>query len=353
MKHLKLNVNNNIPVNIQADLVDIGYELTDNGFSVRYQWCGTNINNRWDKYPHIIINKWEEIGDHRGYATINNSEISDYIDRIREYLDSKGYNIIISNPLKYIYTIDIISRDIYGNVFEMKLEDSCIPKNIQIDLEDICLELEDEGFKVRFYLDHIEDGIRSIYISIYKWHGGKYIYFTYPQISECVNRIEDYLDSKGYSIAVDNVISFKNSIYKTKIYIKENTINEMKHLKKFNESNDIENIEDICLELKDLGLFIKIIDPNGYPPYSSIYIETPMPRTSDSRLFYWNDLEDCVLRLRDYLNDRYIGIYYSYYRYRNKESNDWVISSWHPFDDSKEDSTLRFMPISEIQIRFK
>jgi len=79
----------------------------------------------------------------------------------------------------------------------------------------------------------------------------------------------------------------------------------MKHLKKFNESvGDIsfEDIKDICLELEDLGMKVSIIRTGYENNIVEYYIEFS---TEIDQGIYWNDIKDCLLRLKDYLGKHY------------------------------------------------
>ena len=75
----------------------------------------------------------------------------------------------------------------------------------------------------------------------------------------------------------------------------------MKYLKKFNESISKPSrqiIEDICLELKDIGLDYEI----WYD--TDIHIE----KLGINNKFKWEEVKDCVLRLKDYIGDYLIRI---------------------------------------------
>jgi len=85
----------------------------------------------------------------------------------------------------------------------------------------------------------------------------------------------------------------------------------MKHLKKFNESKDIDVIKDICLELKDDG-FIANVNINN----SHIFISG---RDIDGTIL-WDDVKDTVSRLLDYLGDNMTEIIYCDDKYVNRYS---------------------------------
>jgi len=92
----------------------------------------------------------------------------------------------------------------------------------------------------------------------------------------------------------------------------------MKYLRKFNESIR-EDIEDILLELKDIGFTIDII-PKQYKAYSTgtIFIEKSENENYTYRddgynrlEFKWEEIKDCVLRLKDYLGKNFISFEYT------------------------------------------
>ena len=98
----------------------------------------------------------------------------------------------------------------------------------------------------------------------------------------------------------------------------------MKHLEKFNWfkknrkskiSQDI--IDDICLELKDIGIMVtKVI----YDGRGAIMIR----RESGNVPMEWDEIKDTCLRLKDYLGKNYIDFsyYYSYKRTFRVELNE-------------------------------
>ena len=73
-------------------------------------------------------------------------------------------------------------------------------------------------------------------------------------------------------------------------------IRNMKHLKKFNESTNWNDIKDICIELEDIGMTVEI-DDYGV----EIFAEDKI---------IWEDVKDCLLRLKDYLGEDYLFFEY-------------------------------------------
>ena len=89
-------------------------------------------------------------------------------------------------------------------------------------------------------------------------------------------------------------------------------MNKMKYLKKYNESvisKDV--IKDICLELEDLGMRVQLyacseklsINPEDYDCISIHCYINKYP-------IEWENIKDTVLRLKNYLGDKFISFYY-------------------------------------------
>ena len=81
----------------------------------------------------------------------------------------------------------------------------------------------------------------------------------------------------------------------------------MKYLRKFNESVDInviKDIEDICLELNDVGeIYAKVNKlKNG-----STYVYFDLKDHLDYDGFSFEDISEYVLRIKDFLGDNYKG----------------------------------------------
>ena len=78
----------------------------------------------------------------------------------------------------------------------------------------------------------------------------------------------------------------------------------MKYLRKFNESIISENLEDICLELEDIGYSISINEIGG-SDYYYLLCSTPIRKPAK-----WNTIKDYALRMKDYLGDKFIQFEY-------------------------------------------
>lgn len=71
---------------------------------------------------------------------------------------------------------------------------------IKSTLKDLCLDLTDEGFKIKFYIKPNTASALSNYMYIYKENFGKY--FTFSEVIDVVLNIKDYLDDKYVSCGV-------------------------------------------------------------------------------------------------------------------------------------------------------
>ena len=82
-----------IPSNIMQDIVNISYELKDEGYDVSFQWWPPYERHspHWskNKYPRITITKFNS----KGPQLFNQIDIIDFIERVREYLGDNGFNI--------------------------------------------------------------------------------------------------------------------------------------------------------------------------------------------------------------------------------------------------------------------
>ena len=83
----------------------------------------------------------------------------------------------------------------YLKIFENFSEDE-----IKSTLKDLCLDLTDEGFKIKFYIKPNTASALSNYMYIYKENFGKY--FTFSEVIDVVLNIKDYLDDKYVSCGV-------------------------------------------------------------------------------------------------------------------------------------------------------
>ena len=83
----------------------------------------------------------------------------------------------------------------YLKIFENFSEDE-----IKSTLKDLCLDLTDEGFKIKFYIKPNTASALSNYMYICKENFGKY--FTFSEVIDVVLNIKDYLGDKWVSCGV-------------------------------------------------------------------------------------------------------------------------------------------------------
>ena len=120
----------------------------------------------------------------------------------------------------------------------------------------------------------------------------------------------------------------------------------MRHLRKYNELIDIseQEIEDICLELKDLGYTINIEKHEDFTKIICSKLKdmgaNVFPEFIDVN---WNEVKDCFLRLQDYVGYRYIGFYYKtreFHNFGDKRTNTQYI----PLnEDTKIDASIKLV----------
>ena len=91
----------------------------------------------------------------------------------------------------------------------------------------------------------------------------------------------------------------------------------MKYLKKFNEANNEEDIDDILLEIEDMGATIKHRIDRQYPNihFINIFLHKEVEKEpidsndlniwEEVKCLDWEDIKDCLLRLKDYLGKNF------------------------------------------------
>jgi hypothetical protein len=229
------------------DIHDMSYELRDEGYTISYQWWPPYEKDsrmyRNNKYPSINIAKKSQ-ADEYDYSTdlgvtwllrtdIGNLEkiyyghIKDFCDRIKSYLDEKGYNAVIKwrkeNSNEYYnledslanwgpfkdypmansiqFKIEMISRRVYGNVNESV-------ESTEQDLKDILLELKDMGYRITAPLTSTgEPGNVKAIIVRDVMRPSDWIELPWSELKEYALRIKDYLGDKYLSFMWRKVIS--------------------------------------------------------------------------------------------------------------------------------------------------
>jgi len=93
----------------------------------------------------------------------------------------------------------------------------------------------------------------------------------------------------------------------------------MKYLRKFNEAvspeltpKEMQDIEDILLEVKDIRMFIHFSENSIYKNWLNQIPYNFISCTDISSLsIKWKDIKDCVLRVKDYLGNKYVSFSYT------------------------------------------
>ncbi len=177
------------------------------------------------------------------------------------------------------------------------------------DIKDICIDLEDNYFKIEF-----SEGPINSYVTIHKPNSKNgFQDFTYEEISETLKRIKDYLGDRW----IDDNLSASSSPFgqtgdddDTKIVIVEVEYTS-DNMRSFLESNIHikEEVDDILLELYDKGFDFKndilIDDPDYDMPDKEIY-RISISKMRDGKLTNYNysEVEEVVNRLVRYLGKR-------------------------------------------------
>ena len=204
------------------DIKDICLELQDAGFSVGFYA---------DPRTRLIIRKFIGGVITHSYDALEYkyAEVKEVVERLKDYLGDKFVSIEVlaiktytgpshwvniesqyfqknySNPSNAkISSVEVVWDSTYKIPFDLdeykKQRGVFESANNVEDLKDICLELQDEGFTVRF---NPYDGYNEIRI-IHRRHGNNVAHdpFNYNQVSEVVKRLEDYLGDKIKGIEI-------------------------------------------------------------------------------------------------------------------------------------------------------
>ena len=225
-----------IPKDIQMDIHDMSYELRDEGYQVSYQWWPPyepgNRLYKDNKYPSISITKQIH---NQSYELPNTKEkiyyghIKDFCERIKSYLDEKGYNVIIKwrkeNSNEYYDLEDSLAN--WGPFkdypmatsihFSIEMIDRKIHVNESIesteqDLKDILLELKDMGYRI-IYEDDVkgavtgEPGNVKAIVVRDVMRPSEWVELPWSELKEYALRIKDYLGDKYLSFMWRKVIS--------------------------------------------------------------------------------------------------------------------------------------------------
>jgi len=194
--------------------------------------------------------------------------------------------------------------------------------NIISDIEDICLDLSDNGFIINTGYQVGENGSKNSYLFIYKAKGR----FKFDDVSETLKRVKEYLgdmwisekfisrdDLHGFikKIDVDTnidivevIFQLPNTNWNIKQFNEMGYFNWSKHLNKKPELPDevIQTIRDICLELNDMGfrVFTNQLGFNKLGKREGIYPNITIFRNGNG--FMFSEIEEVVNRLTDYMD---------------------------------------------------
>jgi hypothetical protein len=248
-----------IPHDIQMDIHDMSYELRDEGYTVSYQWWPpyeqSNKSYKDNKYPSINITK-RDPNNEFAWEKISYAWIKDFCERVSSYLDDKDYNTVVKfrkvNTNDYYdinksypnqepfsdhhmatsihFRIEMISRDVYGDVNESV-------ESTEQDLKDILLELKDMGYRI-IYEDDVklrgspgEPGNVKAIIVRDVMRPSDWIELPWSELKEYALRIKDYLGDKYLSfmwrkVISDNPGTLGDNPYKTIELNEETEIND-------------------------------------------------------------------------------------------------------------------------------
>jgi hypothetical protein len=234
-----------IPKDIQKDIIDLSWELKDEGFKIIYQWFKPPIIDSSNSYPYISIVKFN--------SKVKYKEISYFCERISNYLKSKGYktNIqyMVSDRRNLTHFVNLDSDYVESEYYKIQIIEDSINEskpfgevdrgnrfkryNLISDVtnivNDIFMELRDDGYDVyvtrNVSVDSLEVKINYKNISI--------------DTIQYIKRLYDYIDSKKVFKEPEIWVSYIDNIS----IIKANPLN---------------NIDEI-IRLFDQGLTIKVI----------------------------------------------------------------------------------------------
>jgi len=221
-----------IPKDIQQDIIDLSWELKDEGFKIGYQWwkpISAHDSFRLDSYPYISVAKF-------GYI-VKYKEISDFCERISNYLKSRGYKTNIQcmvsdrRNLTHFVNLESDDTDVESEYYKIQIIEDSINEsvstgaesykhrirytyiaNILQNVKDIFLELSDDGYLIDSQAISRNMSADSIQVHI-----------NYMKISkdalEYIHRLSEYMGSKRVFKEPEIFVSYrdnKNYIIKVK-----------------------------------------------------------------------------------------------------------------------------------------
>src|ERR1035437_8934779 len=237
MKHIKLFESFGIPYNIYSkesesfndtisDIKDICLDLQDSGLSITvkgfdryfndggktseriYQIPPTNRINGARVYGKNVISV--DIVNNNEPGTMVYSDMKETFDRLIYFMTEKKYSyvyvgsygsIISDRDMSIIKDSDdkceMFKLIFYQPETKIKKESKLFESESFEDIKDICLELEDEGFRVKMS-DYGLGISKIVFNGTYKV--GK---FKYSDIEEVIERIKSYLGDNFSNIAIN------------------------------------------------------------------------------------------------------------------------------------------------------
>lgn len=195
-----------IPEDIKSNLLDICLELNDTGnFQIFYSHFEAPEAYRYPSKDSILIQSPSKY--------FRYEDIEEEIERIRDYLITEGYYIIIrfngensSSYSKFQLPTELFECRIF--LIERKPINEAhrfrLSKDIGQNLLDICLELSDVGFCV-YHVSSPSEWVKNSLIidTTDPQDPDNFLrYFKYTEISEVVERIKDYMDQQGYDCSI-------------------------------------------------------------------------------------------------------------------------------------------------------
>jgi len=214
-----------INVDITSTVIDILQDQIDEGlydidcFTVGYETLkkvgATHTDNDISLFilPHYHEHINYDYNNKTGWLKLDMKSLMPYLERVSEYVKSEGRNVAISlhyrttrNKIKEIKVDRVEDIPMDNREYESISMSFSLPKKglnesfedeneTMLTLKDICLELEDEGFTIRF--DYLGDNTA---INIQKRTHDNLVDYYWGEVDEVVQRVIDYLGDKLVSI---------------------------------------------------------------------------------------------------------------------------------------------------------
>lgn len=223
MKYLKLFEATDI-LEVEQTIKEICLELEDEGFEITLN----NIFTGGRISVPLTLNMSLLRHSNMGLRTFIYDEVSEVIERIRDYMRTQGYATYVNK--KYAFKDPSINKfksdpllDVYISFLEIPKHirkfnesiDQAISDEVKSDLKDICLDLSDEGFTVnikgiippskdRIFQGTILGSVKILKIRerTFEPFRSKFHEFKYSDVQEYIERIKDYLTPLGYDITI-------------------------------------------------------------------------------------------------------------------------------------------------------